>query len=351
MTTSDKPISVPFKTLLYDISGRCNAKCPYCVASREPSHAKAYFVKADEFERTLDWLLARGLIDRSTEVTPYITGEPTLNPELGKIAEIVAEKKMYYVLSSNASTVLALPPRSLAGLRAVTFSMPGFSQESYDRIHGFRFDRIIQNITQSMAHLEESARAIGCPPPPVYCSFHLYQFNIHEIRDAARFCRRLGLIFQPSEAYFASVPDAIAYLRQELPKDLIYRTSRELMLHSLDGQLAHWPTLDYQCPQWDKLNVDEHGNVLTCCAGFPKNHPDSIVGPLFDMPVEELLRRKRSMPICKACTSTGAAYWMHHRQHMPLYAKAILETDDWVALLKRRLPPGLKRFAKACLLR
>ena len=73
----------------------------------------------------------------------------------------------------------------------ILISMPGFSQASQDRIHGFSFERVKSNILR----LREMFHNI-----PFDMSYHIYQFNLDEIEAARQFCIQNGIRFAPNYA-------------------------------------------------------------------------------------------------------------------------------------------------------
>ena len=78
--------------------------------------------------------------------------------------------------------------------------MPGFSQESYNRIHGFNFETIKDNIAKIRNKLQEfrfSKRKV--------LIFHVYQFNVEEIEKAKQFATDLKMEFNP---YYADLNDS-----------------------------------------------------------------------------------------------------------------------------------------------
>lgn len=341
-----KTPGTPFAALNYEISGICNGKCPYCDSGCAPVYEGAPFLKAADFEKGIDRLLSLGLIDTSTCVELFISGEPALNPDLGKIAGALARRKIHYSISTNASRAIELPPEHVKYLKVLTFSMSGFSQESYDRIHGLRFKNVIANITKTLDNLfGKELWLYRRFMHSVNCSFHVYQFNIQEMAEAARFCGRNGIAFQPCEAFFNGVPDTIAYLRKELPAGRLYQASRDLLVYYLDKLLKEQPP-DYQCPQWNMLSVDEKSNILVCCGGFPRNYPGTIVGSMFDLTADEILDKKRHMPVCGPCTGSGAAFWQHHRHTPAFIGRSLNLNKDIVNRLGRLLPEKLRSAAK-----
>ena len=140
-----------YKTVYFEISGICNAKCPWCVTGNQslskinnPYGFK--FIKPDDFERAIDKLIELGLISSSSCISLYSWGDPLLHPDFEKILEILHIRGIDFSISTNASKSVTVKKKLMSNMQILTFSMPGFSQESYDRIHGFNFKKITQNI-------------------------------------------------------------------------------------------------------------------------------------------------------------------------------------------------------------
>lgn len=77
----------------------------------------------------------------------------------------------------------------MKNLIAVRFSMCGFSQQSYDRIHKFKFDRIRENIRAIVSRLRSSGYK-----EYIEIFFQVYQFNANELRECQRFANDLGVV-------------------------------------------------------------------------------------------------------------------------------------------------------------
>ena len=49
---------------------------------------------------------------------------------------------------------------------------------------------------------------------------------------------------------------------------------------------------DYLCPQFQSMNIDEHCNVIHCCA-VPKNSKDYLVGEASSIDINKLDQRHK----------------------------------------------------------
>jgi hypothetical protein len=333
-----------FKTLVFEISGVCNARCPYCITgNRSGGTGRERFVDPARFEAALDRLLAQGLIGPRTVVHLYNWGEPFLHPDLPAILAALAKRQLRYIISTNASRPMSIPRESLPFLKHVFFSAPGLSQASYDRIHGFDMGTVHANIDAFLASLRVSEFT-----GKREMLFHIYQFNLDEVAAARRFCRERHILFSPYAAYLNDYNQALAYLSGKTDYALLRRISQELLLFYVDDLLAAQPA-NFRCQQFDQLTIGEDCRVLTCCVA-PKSHPDYALGSLFDLSAEEIRTRKVSRSICKECLCSGIAWWTHN-PHVPAFAQVrpgklarVLETSRQLTLggMLRKLAGKMK---------
>jgi MoaA/NifB/PqqE/SkfB family radical SAM enzyme len=136
-----------YKRVHFEISGVCNAQCPWCVNGRNrPKSYTSRFIPPQEFQKAIDRLFEESLIDKNTIIRLFNYGEPLLHPSLQEIMKILVDYKLQYVFSTNASKFIAFNHTLIENLQLFMISIPGFSQESYDKIHGFDFDEILKNI-------------------------------------------------------------------------------------------------------------------------------------------------------------------------------------------------------------
>jgi hypothetical protein len=181
-------------------------------------------------------------------------------------------------------------------------------------------------------------------------AYHIYQFNIEEIGIARDFCLQRKVNFTPSFAYLNDFNLAKSYLSNNLDYATLKNASKDLLFYYVDKLIASMPK-DYSCPQYNYLNIDEQGNLLTCCV-LPKNHPNYSLGPILGLSVEEIKTKKVSQSVCRECINSGIAYWMHN-PCTPDFADCINYFPNKkegyyspMALIKKNLPSPFKELIK-----
>ena len=293
-----------YPIVYFDISGKCNARCRWCFSgknNRQGEGNTGKFIPPEQFERAVRYMLDNRIIDTGTEIKLYNWGEPLLHPAFNEIIRILNENNLSFGISTNASIPVRIDEDvSMKGLQEILFSMPGFSQESYDRIHGFTFERIKKNIV----HIVNSFRDSGFSGSAII-SYHVYQFNIDELREAVIFAKEHGIFLTASFAYFANWRQFRDYLTSEMDYAVLKAATQDLFLYYMDTTSypsASVPELD--CPQNYVLTLDEECNVLTCCV-VNRDNEYYAVGDLFSLSAAEISLLKRSQPVCSECKQAG----------------------------------------------
>ena len=291
-----------FKIVYFEISGICNANCPWCgTGNRSSKDYSSKFVDLDQFRLAIAKMRESHLIDSNTIIYLFNKGEPTLHPNFLDILKILSDNNLKFAISTNGSKFIEIPNQIQNNLLMIRISMPGFSQRSYDRIHGFNFNKILQNINKWISNIN---------PSKIELCYHIYQFNLEEIDAAKNFCKEKGIKIFTEYAWIIDFQLSIGYLNGTIDKKILYQASKDLFFHYLDDLLKKCPS-DYQCPEFETLAIDEFCNVLTCC-GVLKNCPNYSLGSLFDLSKDEIEKNKSSQAICLNCLKLGRAFWVHN---------------------------------------
>jgi MoaA/NifB/PqqE/SkfB family radical SAM enzyme len=319
---------MPFKSVCFDVAGICNARCAYCVTGARNANPGG-FMEADAFDATLGDLERLDLIDSRSVLELYNWGELFLHPDLQSIIRVINDHGLRYSISTNASIIPQIDEAFVKNLINIRFSMCGFSQQSYDRIHKFEFDRIRENITTIVSRL----RSLGYKKY-IDIAFHVYRFNTDELRGCQRFANDLGVTLFFYDAYLADWWQFEGFTQGTLSDEKRRQILDDLFID--EKQLREVPK-GWRCPQWGVLLIDERGEAPVCCM-LPNNHPSYSLGTVDDG-LAERLRNRPNLPICKTCLESGIGYmWMH-----PAF-KGDLSTPKWVLRNWRMLWPMMKTY-------
>lgn len=253
-----------FESAIIEISGKCNAMCKWCITGR-CNRNKIDMTKTclsfDKFKKIYNHLIQLKAIDKKKDLMLYSWGEPFLNPEAEEIFSFLSLNQQSYSLSTNGSVYKkAFDTGTYKYMSSITFSLPGFSQESYDRIHGFNFEYVCKNIIC----LLEDMRKNGFEGNTLIV-FHVYQFNQHEVEEAKKFADYLGADFLPYYAYFNGLSLAKKFINGTFSEEDLRTVQEEICLHYVEQRKAETP-LDFKCPLRKILTIDEEGNLVICCA-------------------------------------------------------------------------------------
>jgi MoaA/NifB/PqqE/SkfB family radical SAM enzyme len=305
-----------YKALSFDISGKCNAICPWCYTGRKnvaSNKQSGEFITPAVFEKAIKYMLDNSIMNKSSIIHLYNWGEPFLNPYLKDIINILNKYEIKYGLSTNASIIVSFAEEDfLRNLSYIAFSMPGFSQNSYNKIHGFNFEKIKNNIIT----IVNNFRKFGFEGE-AQVSYHVYQFNLSEVEDAYKFARENDIAFYPVYAYINDHSVLKKYLKSQLTYQEIKKASKELILFYLENKIKEKPK-NYRCPQFEMLTIDEHCNILTCCS-VDKEYDEYSLGSLFSLSLQEIQELKLTREICKECDVLGLNYIIHNAQRLTNY--------------------------------
>lgn len=301
---------MPFKQFkpelcFIEISGACNAKCPYCVKGRG-IQAQGGIMPVEKFERILVHLKTNDMLPSSGIIHLFNWGEPLLHPQINRIIQTCGKYGLFAFISSNLIYLPKLEPDSLRLLTGVGVSLSGFSDNSYGRIHGKNLRAVLDNIDR----LYLMAIDAKCRWRP-HVLWHRYRFNESEMSTAERFFRNRNIGFQPSIACLNGIDLAMDFYfdkrmdrseRKKIEADLFTEYMREIHHRLRDGK--------YLCPQWSYLNIDEDANLLLCC-GWSTSVRQSVLGSFLEMNEKQIRNLKTTASLCSKCIERGVAQFGH----------------------------------------
>lgn len=288
-----------FYSVAVDITGFCNAKCKYCPAGNDLTN-KGKFVKLDTFEEILKKLIEYKLYTKKSDFNIYCLGEPLLHPQINDILRILAKYGIRITISTNASFIPKFDKDSLKVVNRFLISMPGFSQESYDRIHGFNFNKIKENVI----NLRQQVRELSDDTIPFDMSYHIYQFNESEMVPAKKFCEENDIRFAPNYAVMFDKDKCMDYVTGNMSYEELKDISKEIFLGVLDQQIKDAPR-DYCDFQHRFLSVTVDGDVRICSSFRREVEPTILIGNIINDNIDDIIFRKYNHPRCDKCIKAG----------------------------------------------
>ena len=172
-------------------------------------------------------------------------------------------------------------------------SMPGMSQESYNKIHQLDIEKVQKNIERFAQDLTEYDAS-----NKLWLNFHVYQFNLGELEDARHLASCLGSVFVPHTAYINDYRLCQEYLTGQMKSQDLYDATTELFMDFYRPQNTD---ANYECQQWSQICFDHEFNLVPCC----RLTTDEQLGNLFINDADDLLSAREQFPICEECIASG----------------------------------------------
>lgn len=288
-----------FDSIALDIVGFCNAKCKYCPAGNDLSH-KNSFMNFELLEKILQKITEYKFFTETTNFHIYGLGEPCLHPQINKVLKLLSKYHISTSISTNASVVPDFEEESLRSVGRFLISVPGFSQSSYDRIHGFDFEKIKSNIIKLRTSVDE----LSDGKIPFDMSYHIYQFNEFEMVQAKEFCDQWKIRFAPNYAVLMDKDKCLDYVTGKMEYEELKDISKEIFLGVLDQQIKDAPR-NYCDFQASFLSINVEGDVRICSGFRKKAEPAVLLGNIVRDNIDDILYRKFHHPRCKQCIDAG----------------------------------------------
>lgn len=290
----------PPDELYLEVTNRCNLKCKTCPQS--------WGMAEDSADLTPEW--ARHILDQVPEVRRVVLhgiGEPTLNPLLPEIIELVKSRGAYALFNTNGLTLRGplLERLAISGLDEVRVSIDAATPETYHLVRGADgFSRIIDNV-KALAAAKQRA---GSLTPRVSLWMTGMKTNIAELPALIDIAVEAGI----TEVYLQRLvysgrglanQDEAVYGRLDERELAALETAQvraaELGI-TLRGSAEAWPAIVAPdaaiapwraCRRpWSLVYITANGNVLSCCIAPFTDAPYEglVLGNAFQEPLEAI---------------------------------------------------------------
>jgi len=276
----------------YYVTYRCNASCDFCDFKNHGKFKNTPHARLEDFTANLPALKKAGV-----RIIDFTGGEPLLNPALPEMLRRARREKMICTVTTNG----LLYPRYGASIRGMVdllhFSLDSMNPDLHNRLRGVDcFNHVMRSI--------EAALSMGERPDIL---FTVTGENYHELEEAYRFCRKLGLILilNPVFSYFQDeiLPEeALCAMEILAKKPYVYLSKGFIKLRREGGNRLDNPA----CRAVSRTIVISPMNelLLPCYHYHAKRIP--VDGDLSGILRSEDYRRYKllegRMPFCRGCT-------------------------------------------------
>jgi MoaA/NifB/PqqE/SkfB family radical SAM enzyme len=283
-----RPIPPFPRTVQVETIAGCNADCVWCPYGKVHPHPPAGRMAQDRFARIVEEC-ARHRVGR---LSPYLTNEPFLDPEIHERVRLVKERMPWakVVLTTNGSLLTPEATDRLLSLdgavHALYVSFHGIGKAGYEATvgAGIRFEQVLANVN----HLLAEMRARRLSRPRVRIS--MVATRLVDAPRAVRYWRARGVRakFTALENRGGNIPGA-----------------PEMAL----GPMAYYA----DCPRMFKqAYICFDGAMVLCCTDYGRKH---VLGNVFEEGIEAIwngpvardLRRRfldgriHTIALCGAC--------------------------------------------------
>lgn len=171
------------RLLTIETTSVCNLRCVMCGHGARP--------RDDSYEHFPESLTPRlrGVIRRASHVQLHGLGEPLMNPAFWKMLELTSADQHVQINSNGQLLDPDKVDRILAtSLSEISFSLDAATPETYRRIRGADFGRVVGNLR----FLIEQRRRLGKASPHVSMNMTLMRENIEEAVRFVELAHELG---------------------------------------------------------------------------------------------------------------------------------------------------------------
>jgi radical SAM protein with 4Fe4S-binding SPASM domain len=265
--------------LVIDPTNLCNLRCPLCPTGLGKSGRPKGMMSLEDFKRIVDVLAEHAL-----GIILYNWGEPFINGQVYEMIRYASKRKLSTFVSTNLTLLTEDDARRIVDseLDHLRLSIDGVSQEVYSVYRrGGDLHRVLRNVQL----LLETRDKMGALHPVVDWFFIVMRHNEHEMFDAWRLARQIGV----DSIYFAKVLPVNSFDTMELP---FLGKEDTLALQWLPALSAFRPDLSKTylnrgtCPWlWKSVVVNYDGTISPCCYVDDRS---TDMGNLLEQPFAEI---------------------------------------------------------------
>lgn len=325
--TPESKLSEKSWRYVLEISSMCNLKCALCHAgNREGYEYHPGVMKMDLMEKILDKIKTE---NPYAVVCCYVNSEPMLHPHIAECVASIKRRGFRCEFSSNLNHMQQLDQILAAKPDLFTVSVSGFTQKIYERAHrGGDIETVKKNFKEVV-----EANVRGGHGIHIGMSYHMYEYNLHEVQPMREFCEATGAQFLLSWARTICIENTVQALRKiekdETGRDVPFEIGKggldlntmlppakaefikdmeQLRFHPKKAKKLYekWP-VSKVCLIADVFTEIRWDGRVQLCAWTDDMR--LTLGNYLEMTQEQISEARRNHPLCQECL----------RYRLPLY--------------------------------
>ncbi len=276
--------------LMLEPTNYCNLQCPMCPSGNGTLTRERGFMPWERYQKIID-----GIYRKIGLLILWNQGEPFLHPNFYDMLDYAYHKKLFTMISTNASLPLDLKRLEQAHPGKLIVSLDGISEDTYNsyRING-DYALVLDNL-RAMARIPSLREAL-------VWQFIVMRQNEHEVSRAKAIARELKIrlelktvqIYHPDEIHF--LPSNPRYSR--------YKTK--------GGDFQIKTALLNRCRRmWTQPVINQDGGFSICCYDKDLSIPIGSIdthsfdelwfGERMNRMRKQILTDRSQLPICRNC--------------------------------------------------
>lgn len=280
------------------VSSKCNLHCISCPLGNRPEKMRTGFMSAENYELVLKKTLSESPF--LTTIQLFNWGEPFLNSELAEIVRITNSYGRMCALSSNMNSSRNLEEVIKAKPAFLRISMSG-NENSYSISHtGGRWSRLLTNLNE-LHRLKNEHN----PDLIVEVAYHVYNTTTSgDLKRTSDLCDSLGFIFRPHLAALLPLDNVKDYMEGKPLTEAATATLEMLRLPIDEAICIAYSQRENRCSFERTISIESDLSVKQC--GLWVNQGgDDIASNYLQMPLEEIIEKKRQSTLCAICKEKG----------------------------------------------
>jgi MoaA/NifB/PqqE/SkfB family radical SAM enzyme len=283
----------------------CNLRCPLCPTGNGDLERTRGMLKLSDYQAILE-----KIAPYAVEVSLHNWGEPLLNKDVLRMTRCTADLGIATNMSSNLSIERPGLGRDLvdSGLEYLIVSLDGTTQDVYEQ---YRVRGDVELVYHNMREVIEAKKRLRSRTPVVEWQFIVFKHNEHQMDDARRLARELGvdrLRFRSPGLQYSKVAN-LELGDQWLPANPAYWELHPGVLRK-QGYLWDEPCFYL----WRSMTINPGGGIAACCIVYNEKQDfgNLLHGDLNTIWNSEKYRRSRALyataPIARAGTICDTCY-------------------------------------------